>query len=80
MYICLGICCKQLLCLCVSRVVVSAVIAPSGNTARDLAIYCDFYDCADLIDELQKLQMKQLEDQRQSEKIKGTDICNSFST
>jgi len=51
--------------------VLFAVVAPSGNTARDLAIYCDFYDCADLIDELQKLQMKQLEDQRQSDRVKG---------
>lgn len=42
-----------------------------GCTARDLAMDYDFYECADLIDELEKLKIKHQEDILRAERIEG---------
>lgn len=45
------------------------VSVPLGLTPKDLAMDCDFYDCADLIDDLEKLRIKQAEDVLRVERL-----------
>ena len=47
----------------------------AGLTPRDLAMQCDFYDCADLLDELEQLQAKVLEDRLKETRVQGTCVC-----
>lgn len=48
-----------------------SLYASAGCTPRDLAMDSDFYDCADLIDDLEKLQIKQMEDAIRSKRLEG---------
>lgn len=43
----------------------------TGCTPRDLAMDCDFYECADLIDDLKKLKMKHDDDLLRAERLIG---------
>ena len=46
----------------------------TGLTPRDLAMDCDFYECADLIDDLEKLKIKQEEDFLREERL-SSECC-----
>jgi hypothetical protein len=43
-----------------------------GLTARDLAMQCDFYKCADLLDELKEIMKKESEDRLRKSREQGT--------
>lgn len=45
-----------------------------GLTARELAMQCDFYECADLIDDLEKIQIEEEKEQLRQSRIKGDNI------
>lgn len=42
-----------------------------GLTPRDLAMQCDFYDCADLLDEMEQLQAKLREEKLKETRVQG---------
>lgn len=44
---------------------------PPGLTARDLAMQCDFYKCADLLDELKAIMKKESEDRLRKSREQG---------
>ena len=43
----------------------------SGLTARDLAMQCDFYKCADLLDELREIMKKESEERLKRSRVQG---------
>ena len=43
-----------------------------GLTARDLAMQCDFYKCADLLDELKAIMKKESEERLRKSREQGT--------
>ena len=43
-----------------------------GLTARDLAMQCDFYKCADLLDELKAIMKKESEERLKKSREQGT--------
>ena len=43
----------------------------SGLTARDLAMQCDFYKCADLLDELKEIMRREAEDRLKQSRLQG---------
>ncbi len=45
----------------------------AGFTPRELAMQCDFYECADLIDELARVQLQQEVARIKESRIKGTE-------
>ena len=48
----------------------------TGFTPRELAMQCDFYECADLIDELEKMQQKAANARIRESKIKGEAVVS----
>ncbi len=48
----------------------------AGFTPRELAMQCDFYECADLIDELARVQLQQEVARIKESRIKGTNPTN----
>ena len=49
----------------------SCTLNYSGLTARDLAMQCDFYKCADLLDELKEIMKKESEERLKKSREQG---------
>ena len=48
-----------------------APVKYSGLTPRDLAMQCDFYKCADLLDELKEIMKREAEERLKQSRLQG---------